>query len=578
MINRRQSVLAVLCLFILPACAARPSKPTRPLADLLPMNREDAAIVQAKRLGPPANSVCDVEPGGRAMLIRGNILAPYEVYAGGEVLVGEDGLIACVGPDCSSHPSAAGATVVTCVEGVVSPGLINAHDHITWDQAYPADWGNERYDQRNDWRKGLRGHTKIPSTPDSDPKVVSWTELRQVFSGTTSIASSGGVPGLLRNLNTDAALEEGLQPRTVDNEVFPLGDGEGTQLETTCGYPKIVGPEVLNYDCFNPHVSEGVDEVAHNEFLCLSGQQAGGVDLTSPKSSFIHNIGLRPDDGKILKDTFTTVVWSPRSNISLYGNTAQVTLYDHLGIWNIALSTDWTPSGSMSLLRELKCADYFNRNHLDSHFTDYQLWTMVTANPAVGLAVADQIGYLRPGYLGDIAIYNGAGAPNVYRAVIDAEAKDAVLVLRAGMPLFGDKDVMDALPSGQAGCEEIPGGVCAQAKVACIERETGWDYATLAAANRSSYPLFFCGTPKNEPTCAPLRPKDKWGCGNYPLDDPRNDRDGDGVTDDSDNCPNIFNPVRPLDGYYAEDPYACKQADYDHDRIGDVCDVSPLGY
>ncbi|HSP00085.1 MAG TPA: hypothetical protein VLN90_01345, partial [Thioalkalivibrio sp.] len=281
-------------------------------------------------------------------MIQGNILAADALYEGGELLIGAEGRIICVGPSCSGLPAAQGATTLTCAHGVVSPGLINAHDHITWNQAYPASWGNERYDQRHDWRKGERGHIEIEATENKDSKVVAWNELRQVLSGTTSVVSSGGVEGFLRDL-TDSSLEEaGLPPLSVDNNVFPLGDSGGTQLQTGCSYPEIVGTDVLDNDAFVPHVSEGVDQVAHNEYLCLSGQQSGGTNIISSKSAFVHSIALLVPDVRLLRQSVTSVIWSPRSNISLYGNTAQVTLYDNVGL-NIALSTDWTPSGSMNL-------------------------------------------------------------------------------------------------------------------------------------------------------------------------------------------------------------------------------------
>ena len=42
----------------------------------------------------------------------------------------------------------------------------------------------------------------------------------------------------------------------------------------------------------------------------------------------------------------------------------------------ISLGTDWLPSGSMNLNRELACADYLNTSYYASHFTDQQLWEM----------------------------------------------------------------------------------------------------------------------------------------------------------------------------------------------------------
>src|SRR5688500_20413054 len=50
------------------------------------------------------------------------------------------------------------------------------------------------------------------------------------------------------------------------------------------------------------------------------------------------------------------LVWSPLSNLLLYGKTAAV--YDAIaaGVM-VSLGTDWTPSGSPNLLTELKIAD-----------------------------------------------------------------------------------------------------------------------------------------------------------------------------------------------------------------------------
>ena len=47
------------------------------------------------------------------------------------------------------------------------------------------------------------------------------------------------------------------------------------------------------------------------------------------------------------------------------------------------------------------------------------------------------------------------------------------------------------------------------------------------------------------------------------------DADGDGVDDASDNCPSLFNPIRPMDNG--------TQADADGDGDGDLCDATPIG-
>jgi cytosine/adenosine deaminase-related metal-dependent hydrolase len=607
-VNRRYAfpatVVLILCILFLAFWGASESlgpvqTPLPPLSLRFSEARE-ATIVTARDLSPIDEGVCSVvPPSGRddgALLIQGNILGPTEVYVGGDLVIGRDGKILCVGTDCTSHREIIGATRIVCPDGVVSPALINAHDHIRYDHWLPADWGNERFDQRHDWRKGLPGHTRIDCddnpnngycTPNDDSLAIMWTELRQLMSGTTSLASalgSSNPSGLVRNLEWSGQYDEGLEDGRVDIDTFPLNDGsDGVQLPTGCAYPVFDSMTAASFQSlldkrgYSFHVAEGVDQVAHNEFLCLSGQQVGSVDATQPDASFVHAIALRPPDAQILQESSSSVIWSPRSNISLYGATAPVTLFSNTGIWRIALSTDWTPSGSMNLLRELDCARYYNAKHLDGYFTDYELWKMVTVNAAVALNLEDQIGVLSEGRFADVAIYAGDGKAGYHRAVIDAGPEDVALVLRGGRALYGDSKVMSVLSTGWATCERIPGDVCKQAKTVCLPGSGNVTLATLYASNQTSLPLFYCGTPQDEPSCEPMRQADRWGCGQYPLLDSSQDMDGDGVVDQDDNCPRIFNPVLPLDGFYATHPEACQQADYDGDGVGDACDPDPMG-
>ena len=89
----------------------------------------------------------------------------------------------------------------------------------------------------------------------------------------------------------------------------------------------------------------------------------------------------------------------------------------------------------------------------------------------------------------------------------------------------------------------------------------------LQALNADSYPLYFCSAPPDEPSCTPFRPGEYDGTlGSGPAS--RADRDGDGITDNLDNCRKVFNPIRPMDGGV--------QPDADGDGRGDACDRCPL--
>lgn len=559
---------------------------------------------------PPSGAVCDVTRRGGALLIEGNVLAIDRLYEGGEVLVDSTGLIRYVGCTAGRPESldaiASEATRIECAHGVVSPGLINSHDHLSFDQSFPRPDSAVRFDHRNDWRP-----TSTAGSDDSPSKVL-WSELRQSLIGTTSILGSTGAPGILRNLDIAAfPLMDDLlwnvfvgPPDFIKTDTFPLEHpGDFVQNEGDCSlfplYPNLA-PQEASSDEYVPHVAEGLNHAAQNEFSCLSSTDRHGVDVVDAGFSLIHGIGLTARDGELLAREGASLIWSPRSNLSLYGNTAPVVMLRNQGIL-LSLGTDWTPSGSATLARELACADALDRSYLDDAFSDRDLWLMVTHNPAVALGVDDKLGALQAGLFGDIVIYDGRGKANAYRAVIEADADSTVVVLRrsslpfpflggpeyvGSVAVHGDAAVMSALPptlhdlvAPSFGitsplCEDLT--VCGRAKKVCPLRETWWhgvggvgqplSLGQLQVSNSGSYDLFFCGVPDGEPTCVPSRPGEYDGVPR--TSGPRKDRDGDGIPDPADNCIKVFNPVRPMDDGV--------QADSDGDGRGDACDRCPL--
>ena len=574
----RNSGSAALCLLLgLFACDELP--PEQPVGEtpdggggdlgVPPWPKDPVTVVECGALpAPPAGQRCSVQPaaaGKTSILLRGSVLLPDQVLHGGEVLVDETGAIACVGCDCHSHePAAAEAAQVTCKDGAISPGLINVHDHITFTKAAPATHPTNRYDHRHEWRLGVAGDPKRPKIPVSggnNTQAVQWGELRQVLAGTTSLVGSGSAKGLLRNL--DSTAQEGLTKTPADSDTFPLGDSDGTRLSAGCAYPGLRSEDSISADtAYLPHISEGINAAARNEFLCTSSLRGEGAFLVEDITSMVHGIALTAADARTTAERGAAVIWSPRSNISLYGHTAQTPMLDRAGVL-LALGTDWTASGSMNLLRELRCASELNSQQLGGYFSAAALFRMATINGAIATATNDQLGLLAKGYVADIAVYvNAEPTRRDFDAVVRAEIEDVALVLRGGQPLAGDAAVMTALGAGETQkCEAMD--VCGVAKNVCVERETGMNLAALKAkAGATIYQLLACGTPPGEPTCVPAREGEFTGLR------AADDQDGDGIPNSRDNCPLVFNPPRPLDGQ--------SQADSDGDGDGDACDACPL--
>jgi cysteine-rich repeat protein len=535
---------------------------------------EQGAVVTCQTLAPLASGVCAVTAGDGGRVVVGTVLTPGTIYRGGQVVVDATGVIVQVGcpadcdADATCKAAAATATVISCPRGVVSPGLINTHDHITYTNDPPMPDTGERYEHRHEWRKGLDGHTKISVPGGATADQITWGELRFLFGGATSTVGSGGETGLLRNLDK-ATLEQGLGKPAVDFDTFPLDDST-----PPAGFPNAVAcsvftGEVTSTDAtfvaaaaYEPHVAEGIDAYATNEFLCLS-EQNPGHDVLVAKSAYIHTVGLTAAQIADMAKNGTSMIWSPRSNVSLYGNTAQVTMAARMGL-TIALGTDWLASGSMNMLRELRCADALNQTYFDKYFTDHDLWMMVTANAAKVTAVDGALGTLAKGLVADVSVFDGSKNAD-YRAVIDANPEDVALVMRGGKVLYGEQTTVAAVP-GTGACDTL--SVCGASKQVCLSGEVGQTYPALQAAVGTLYTTFFCGTPDNEPSCLPARPASVNGSTIYTGATSATDTDGDGIPDATDNCPLVFNPVRPMDDG--------KQADADGDGVGDVCDPCPL--
>jgi hypothetical protein len=517
---------------------------------------------------PPATGTCTATEGSAAILITADILTPGEVFRGGQVLVAEDGTIACAACDCSAATGAAGATTLLCPDAVLSPGLINAHDHITFVRNDPYDRTEERYEHRHDWRRGVRGHENVGASGMSSNAQMAWGELRFVMGGATSINGSGSSSGLLRNVDkeNDAAP---IAQKSVYYETFPLDDSDGTLRASGCGYGEDMqlSSDIANDDAYTPHIAEGIDAEARNEFLCL---REGEHDVIAPQTALIHGTGLLAPDIAEISLEGSSLVWSPRTNVTLYGDTARVPVYATLGV-NIALGTDWISTGSMNVLRELTCADELNALYFNGYFNDEQLWLMATKNSADALGIGDVLGEIREGAIADLALFRTNGRVD-HRAIIEAEAADVALVLRAGKVLYGDANAVDAL-GGAASCDAID--VCGDPKKACVSDEVGQSLASLEAAVAGTYPLFFCETPDNEPSCVPARNADdpypapeRNGSNRYTGEISDTDGDGDGILDGEDNCVASFNPIRPVDNG--------AQADFDGDGLGDECDPCPM--
>lgn len=523
-----------------------------------PEESDDALPGRPPLVRCPARRVpsdCELSGDPRhGLRLIGTLLEPGALREGGMLDIGSDGLVRCAACDCGD---AGGALVIDCPGLLVSPGFLNLHDHLGYAGTPPLPHPGELYQHRSDWRLGERGHPALPFHGGASPAQVLAQELRMAMGGATALVGAGGKRGLLRNLEV-AGLSEGLLPGRIRAETFPLDDAGGALEPENCrfgAHPD--SPELIqSARAYVAHLGEGTDLRAQEELRCALGP----LGLLGPNAAVVHAMALTRSAASALAAQGASVVWSPRSNLDLYGSTAPVALLASLGV-HIALGTDWLASGSMNLLRELSCAQHYDQAALGGYFGAYELWRMVTENPAWALGLEGQLGALAPGLAADIAVFQGAQA-DAYASVIQAGATDVKLVLRQGQPVYGDASWVAALAGEE--CEAL--AVCGEPRRACVAG-TGLSLAAIQQAGETVYPLFSCELPPAEPSCNWL-PTQGCPAGEATCPAPAalppfeaRDADADGVSDATDLCPRSPDP---------------EQVDSDGDARGDACDACPV--
>ncbi len=95
-------------------------------------------------------------------------------------------------------------------------------------------------------------------------------------------------------------------------------------------------------------------------------------------------------------------------------------------------------------------------NNLNSYFSDYELATMVTKNPALASNWGDFVGTINAGLYADLVVID-TFHQDPYRNLIEAIDADVRLTVVNGQPVFGDVDLMSELKGDDWELVEGPG-------------------------------------------------------------------------------------------------------------------------
>lgn len=391
-----------------------------------------------------ASRVCVFAQENTSYTLRGTILA-------GEGKVLDDGVLEVRGQIIAAIRSSANAADIA-TQSYILPGFIDLHDHITWNifprwRSYALYPNRYEWQQRADYKMALdTPHGLFVKSHEDECYANEYAEIKAMVGGATatvgSLASGDRrcISGLVRNLDFDSEIEG----RKVNNEVFPFGLSVERANEIRNDLAKT--PPVP----FLAHVAEGKASDAASQREFISFEQAG---FLKTGASIIHGVSLRETDFADMAAAGVGLIWSPRSNIELYGETADVAsakAADNKGRRvTIALAPDWSPSGSDGALQELKYAAVWNAGQRPEVFSNQELVGMVTAAPAKLAGLSDQVGTIAPNMLADLVlIRRRETVQSAFDGIVESGPADVRLVVIGGVALYGDSDLMAKLHPG----------------------------------------------------------------------------------------------------------------------------------
>ena len=401
--------------------------------------------------------------GGRVVTMN----AQDQVVDDGVVYVREGSIAAVQKAGVDPPPQFEGVKVLD-TKGTIYPGLIDLHDHLSynalqlWD--VPKLYANrDQWAQGDTYRKLVTGPMKVLAhTPEYVPAIVRYVECKCLVAGTTTsqgiaLSSYSGIQrfykGVIRNVEQ------------TDEDDLPEAATHIADVEARDRAKFLKRLESL--DCLLLHLSEGTDDNAREHFLAL--QEPSGDWAVTSSLAGIHCVALNGKDFEVLGKAGASMVWSPLSNLLLYGKTADVSLARDADVL-VSLGPDWSPSGSKNLLGELKLARLVAG--LDGGgLSDAELLGLATRNPAKILRWDDHLGSIEPGKRADLLVVSGAGG-DAHAHLFTRSEHDVELVVVNGVPRYGASTVMRKL-LGEAAAQAETGSAGGRARLLHLTQATG---------------------------------------------------------------------------------------------------------
>ena len=416
-----------------------------------------------------------VIPGlGSAWLLRGTVVTPTVAFVG-EVLIQGD-TIACAAASCSGQPGADTASIIE-TQGLIFPGLINSRTAVLFDVFDETDWApSQIYANTNVWTQDPKYTALVDakqylngeggSAVDHGCEMDKYGELKGLVAGTTSIVGAA---------NAANKTCYGSLARTIDQTPNDLG-ADYIQVATLFPTTSAADSVCANFGSGSTHaylinVAEGTDASSLNDFTQLATVTTTDGCLFAPQTAIVHGTALGSAEFTTMAGAGMSLVWTPRSDVTLYAQSANVPLAISKGI-NVSLGTSGSLTGSHNLLDELRYADQIDNTLWGDVLTPFDLVQMATTHAATTLGLGAVLGSIEAGKKADLTVVSGAPGACVapWSTLLAARPRDLSLVMVGGVPLYGNASLQAAAPA-LPGCEALD--VCGVAKFVCVAESGG---------------------------------------------------------------------------------------------------------
>ena len=305
--------------------------------------------------------------------------------------------------------------------------------------------------RHDDYQRLVTGPMKVLGlTENVMPSLVRYVECKCLVGGVTTsqgieLFSNAGARryyrGIVRNV------EQTDEPN-LPEAVTRIADVDARSPERFLARLK-------KQSCLLLHLSEGVDKTARKHFSALQLPNREWA-ITSALAG-IHCAGLLDEDFHVFGEREASMVWSPMSNLLLYGATSRVKSARENGV-RIGIGSDWAVSGSKNLLGELKVARLAS-DEMDTGFSDRDLVAMATREAASILGWQNVLGSIRSGARADLIVLDGTST-DPYKALVHAAETAISLVMINGVPRFGTSTLMTRLGATANGSPSAAGSAC----------------------------------------------------------------------------------------------------------------------